>query len=197
MSQDMIDKINQMGEQEGIIDGIEFLDIHGKATLMDLYPASDYENYYDSCVSDIDYSDDESSNNSNCEDDQLDNEQLEDDKLSLLLEESEEPINKIQYPNGNNNNNMEDDSNSTNSGKDKESEESHEDDDEENSREEQQKKPRTQLEYKVKSGLDGEYWKHPLFAALSTVKSNEVNKAETMKELFQLEASKATPKYGF
>ena len=56
---DMIAKINEMGEQEGVQDGIEFLDIHRKATIMDLYPDSDSEEDYDSCMSDIDYSDDD------------------------------------------------------------------------------------------------------------------------------------------
>ena len=46
MTQDIIDVVNLLGEEEGLQDGIQFLDIHGKATVLDLYPADGDENDY-------------------------------------------------------------------------------------------------------------------------------------------------------
>ena len=53
------------------------------------------------------------------------------------------------------------------------------------------------MEYEIELKLNGDYWKHPVLKALSAPKTNEVNKADAMKQYFQLEASKATLKYGF
>lgn len=60
MSQDVIDIVNKLGEEEGVPDGIQFLDVHGKATLMDLYPADEDDD--DSQASDMDYEEESDEN---------------------------------------------------------------------------------------------------------------------------------------
>jgi hypothetical protein len=77
MTQDIIDLVNEMGKEEKVRDGIQFLRVDGGATLNDLYAAD--ENDEDSCVSDKDYKSDD--NDVNASDDDLsDNEEwVEDD----------------------------------------------------------------------------------------------------------------------
>ena len=54
MPDDVINIINHLGKEEGVREGIQFLNIDGKATLMDLYP-TDEEDDNESNTSDIDY----------------------------------------------------------------------------------------------------------------------------------------------
>ena len=87
MTQDIINAVNMMGEEEGVTDGIQFLDVHGKATLMDLYPVE--ENDDDSCVSDDNYSAESSDDDLDNDDDNLDDENLHPDDLALLEDDQE------------------------------------------------------------------------------------------------------------
>lgn len=79
MTQDIIDLVNEMGKEEKVRDGIQFLRVDGGATLTNLY-ATD-ENVEDSCASDKDY---KSNDNDviTSDDDLSDNEEwVEDDDL--------------------------------------------------------------------------------------------------------------------
>lgn len=82
MTQDFNKIINNLGEEEGVADGIQFLDVHGKATLMDLYP--DEENDDESCVSDDDYEFPDYGNKTDEEDENLENNELTEDDLAAL-----------------------------------------------------------------------------------------------------------------
>ena len=53
MTQDIVDDVNTLGIEEGVQDGIHFIDIDGKATVSDLYNADEHDD--DSCASDKDY----------------------------------------------------------------------------------------------------------------------------------------------
>ena len=53
MAQDIIDTVKLLGKEEGVPDGIQFLDVNGKATVLDLYLAD--TNNDDSCASDKHY----------------------------------------------------------------------------------------------------------------------------------------------
>ena len=81
MTQDIINIVNKLGQQEGVQDGIQFLNIHGKATLMDLYPAEDDDD--DSGISDVDYE----MSNGESEDEQLEYDESIGDEVNLLNED--------------------------------------------------------------------------------------------------------------
>ena len=85
MTQDIIDIVNKIGEREGAPDGIQFVNVDGKVTLEDLYPAEEHED--DSCVPDEDYE------NESDEDDKLSEDESMGDKIQLL----EENLNDESY----------------------------------------------------------------------------------------------------
>lgn len=82
MTQDIINVVNKMGEEEGVMDGIQFLDVHGKATILDLYPADEGDD--DSGVSDDDYTLPDDDSKADREDKNLEDDVLSPDDLDLL-----------------------------------------------------------------------------------------------------------------
>lgn len=90
MTQDVVDIVNQLGEQEGSPNGIQFMNVDGRATLEDLYPDEEHEDY--SCVSNMDYKTESD------EDEELSVDDLIGDELQLLKEEYNQ---HEDFPDGN------------------------------------------------------------------------------------------------
>ena len=86
MTQDIIDLVNEMGKEEKVRDGIQFLRIDGGATITDSYAAN--ENDEDSCASDKDYESDDKDVNA-LDDNLSDNEEWVED---VYLPESEDDV---------------------------------------------------------------------------------------------------------
>ena len=209
MPQDVIDIVNKLGEEEGVPDGIQFLDVHGKATLMDLYPADEDDD--DSQVSDVDYKEESD------EDDEsliVDEDVQEEDTLSEDLDDHDDDPD-------------DDDGNDMNDFPDHRDEDLLEDDNEVIAPEQQANIPTTDAQnpdipttrtnqnannqqnntncntrqprmlYEIESTLDGNHWKDQVVGAMINNDDDEIDKVKAMEEYFTMEASKSTPQYGF
>ena len=98
MTQDIIDIVNEMGKEEKVRDGIQFLRIDGGATITDLYTAD--VNDEDSCASDKDYESDDKDMNAS-DDDLSDNEEwVEDDDLPESEDDVEQSEDEYDINNG-------------------------------------------------------------------------------------------------
>mgnify|MGYP003333922282 FL=1 len=190
-------------------DGIQFLDVHGKATLMDLYPADEDDD--DSQASDVDYEEESD------EDDEsliVDKDVQEEDTLS---EDSEDHDDDPDDDNGNDMNDF----------PDHRDEDLLEDDNKVIAPEQQANIPTTDAQnpdipttqtnqntnnqqnntnrntrqprmlYEIESTLDGNHWKDQVVGAMVNNDDDEINKVKAMQEYFTMEASKSTPQYGF
>ena len=212
--QDVIDLVNEMGEQEGIPDGIQFLNVHGKATLMDLYPAEEHDD--DSCVSDLDYTEESD---------------IEDESLVVDVDIEEDPLLVEEIDDNPGDQSKENDEGSAtdpNTVIDEDDAallEDHEeytgpnavDNPPENYVEEvtnEERAPnrnsnnnnndpgdgsrvrRPRLLYEIQSKLDGDHWAEPVLGAMIASKENEVDKSKVMKDYF-MKASQSTSQYGF
>ena len=196
MPEDVIDIVNKLGEEEGVPDGIQFLDVHGKATLMDLYPGD--ENDDDSQASDVDYEeesdeddesliidedadeeesssdesdsdDDDDGNDDNMIPDHRDEDLLEDDH-DIPVQENEDTPTDVATPNAEQVRNQNNSSRNTR---------------------------RRGMLYEIESTLDGSHWRDQVVGAMINEEANEIDKVKAMKEYFNMEASKSTPQYGF
>ena len=57
MAEDIVAVVNKMGEREGMLDGIQFHNIHHESTLLDLYVDAVGHDNKDSCTSGNDWKD--------------------------------------------------------------------------------------------------------------------------------------------
>jgi len=104
MTQDVINIVNNLGKEEGSPDGIQFMNIDGRATLEDLYPDEEHED--DSCVSDIDYK-----TESDDEEEELSVDDSIGDEIQLLEEEFNDEQNASEEDDEEENHNYNDDEN--------------------------------------------------------------------------------------
>ena len=213
MPQDVIDMVNTLGEEEGVPDGIQFLNIDGRATLMDLYPADEDDD--DSRVSDVNYetgSDDD-------EESLLVDDDVNDDQVLLDGSEGGDSVNEDEEANDHESYSMLNEDDEILLEDHEEHDQNNPADDEERTPEdnvvhqEAQNVPNNQnaanrnnnneptgdkprLRYEIETELDGDYWTTPILGAMFNTEENEINKADAMKDYF-MKASKSTPQYGF
>ena len=226
MPEDVIDVINTLGEQEGVPDGVQFLDVHGKATLMELYPADKDDD--DSHVSDVDYEEesdfdkesliiddgveDDMSDDSNEDDDvhpsDDDDDQLENEQYIVqheeedLIQDDDEGVHTNNMSTNENNQEDQDGNNNINpANQNRDNQRKRQRHRNNRTRGEQtnenQQPAQNRLMYEVQSKLNGPYWNEQIVGAMMTTNSGETNQAKAMEEYFSMNASKSTPQYGF